>query len=374
MLSSNATNKRGVSKIGFRILFSNVTDDDRPCKIPRTNYLPADCLTHIFYRLDTRDDRNSFGLTCHEWLQVQNNNQKSLWYGRKLDEYPETSPERFPSEDVRTIRNPYGNGILKISQERIPMLLCKLLIRFHNIKHLNLSHLPKITGFVAPKPPVYESKVQYLYLNNCNANSDAVWSSMFPWFPRLTCISFRASHITDKGLEVVAKYCLLLETIILSRSHLITDSGIRFLLHNCGCKLTPEGIKAIVSGGGLEYLSLSALFESAKDGEGSINTKAVVMISKGCPLLKKLDLTNCNEVELQGWEAIGQNCKNLERLTAYGCRKLCDRGLQALCQGCNKLSGLFIDNKNMCSRSALELFERKDRNVLYLLNKDNIRR
>ncbi|MCL7034240.1 hypothetical protein MKW94_020367 [Papaver nudicaule] len=361
MLSSNATNKRGVSKIGFRILFSNVTDDDRPCEIPRTNYLPADCLNHIFNRLDTRDDRNSFGLTCHEWLQIQNDNQKSLWYGRKLDEY---SQEGFPRNDNRC-------GILKISQEIIPMLLCKLLIRFHNLKHLNLSYLPKIIGFVAPKQPVYESKVQYLYLNNCNANSDAVWSSMFPWFPRLTCISFRASHITDKGLEAVSKCCLLLETIILSRSHLITDSGIRFLLQNCrklgslsidSCSKITEGIEAIVSGGGLESLSLSALFESAKDGEGSINTKAVVMISKGCPLLKKLDLTNCNEVELEGWEAIGQNCKNLERLTAYGCRKLCDRGLQALCQGCNKLSGLFIDDKNMCSRSALELFERKDRN------------
>ncbi|KAI3842907.1 hypothetical protein MKW92_014670, partial [Papaver armeniacum] len=96
------------------------------------------------------------------------------------------------------------------------------------------------------------------------------------------------------------------------------------------CKLKPEGMKAVVCGGGLEHLSF---YELAKAGEGSINTEAVVTISKGCPLLKKLYLTNCKNVELEGWEAIGRNCKNLEILGVRGCRKLCDEGLQALCNG-----------------------------------------
>ncbi|KAI3940822.1 hypothetical protein MKW98_030141, partial [Papaver atlanticum] len=129
------------------------------------------------------------------------------------------------------------------------------------------------------------------------------------------------------------------------------------------CKLTPEGIKAIVSGGGLEFLSLSATFEPAKVGDISNETEAVMHISKGCPLLKKLILRNCKEVELEGWKAIGRNCKNLEDLTLYRCSKLCDLGLQALCNGCNKLSRLSVDTDDSCSSSALEVFKRKKINV-----------
>lgn len=126
-----------------------------------------------------------------------------------------------------------------------------------------------------------------------------------------------------------------------------------------GCKLTPHGINAIVSGGRLEYLSLSTPYELAKAGEGSINTEAVMTISKGCPLLKKLDLTNSMDVQLEGWEAIGRNCKKLESLYIYGCNKLCDIGLQALSNGCDKLRTVSVDNKNSCSTDALWLFKHK---------------
>ncbi|KAI3842908.1 hypothetical protein MKW92_014671, partial [Papaver armeniacum] len=56
-------------------------DDDRStsettssCNI--TN-LPGDCLNLIFKCLKSRD-RNSFGLTCRQWLHIQNNNQEFL--------------------------------------------------------------------------------------------------------------------------------------------------------------------------------------------------------------------------------------------------------------------------------------------------------
>ncbi|MCL7024432.1 hypothetical protein MKW94_011970 [Papaver nudicaule] len=137
------------------------------------------------------------------------------------------------------------------------------------------------------------------------------------------------------------------------------------------CTLKPEGVKAIVRGGGLEYLSLSTPYRLSEDGEGSINTEAALTISRGCPLLKKLFLKNCGEVELEGWEAISRNCKNLEVLQVYGCRKLCDLGLQALCNGCNKLSRLLLGEENSCSSSALELFKRKKPGVL-VLEKDEI--
>ncbi|MCL7037963.1 hypothetical protein MKW94_029444 [Papaver nudicaule] len=342
------------------------TDDDRPLKTRRTSCditnLSDDCLSHIFKRLNARDDRISFGLTCHQWLHIQNTNHESLVY-------------RIHKKDANVS-----------PEENFPRVLSKLLSRFQHLKTLFLigDDIPEKTDSVASKPPFFESKVQHLYLDYCYKNSD---------------INFlKSSHITNEGLEALAKCCSSLEIVNLSCCSSITDSGISFLLQNCrklaslsidycskitgtgflecpktlthveagGCELKPEGIKAIISGGGLEYPSLSAPFELAKAGEGSINTEAVATISKGYPLLKELNLTNCNEVELEGWGVIGQNCKNLERLTVYGCRKLCDHGLQALCNGCNKLFRLNIDDNNSCSHSVLELFQRRKPNVIFL--------
>ncbi|KAI3978306.1 hypothetical protein MKX01_013104 [Papaver californicum] len=204
------------------------------------------------------------------------------------------------------------------------------------------------------------------------------------------------SRITDRGLEALAKCCSSLGRIDISHCLSITDSGICYLLQNCrklsslniefcmsitgngflgcpqtltyleagGCKLKPEGIKAIVSSGGLEGLDLSIPLKFAIVRQEYITTEAVITISKGCPLLKKLWLEDCEEVELEGWEAIGRNCTNLELLSAGGCRKLCDLGLQALCNGCNKLSRLYIGRVHDCSRSAVNLFKSRKPDVM----------
>ncbi|KAI3980277.1 hypothetical protein MKX01_029440 [Papaver californicum] len=316
------------------------SEEDRPCKISRTvssiTNLPGDCLYHIFKCLKTRDDRNSFGLTCRQWLHIQNNNHESLWYRNNYD--------------------PAG-AYPKISPESLARITCKLLFDFNPSKF-------------------------YMQL-----------SLIFSWFPRLTYVSLRSSNIVDSGLETLAKFCPSLETVYLSKCCSITDSGISVLLQNCQelrslqisycssitgigflgcaqtltrlgageCNLTPEGINAIIScGGGLEYLYLETVpgdDELAMVQRGCIiNTEAVMTISKGCPLLKELFLSNCEEVELEGWETIGLNCKELETLYVIGCQRLCDVGLRAICDGCNKLSELYIDReKNSCSSSALEL-------------------
>ncbi|XP_026397053.1 F-box/LRR-repeat protein 12-like [Papaver somniferum] len=327
--------------------------DDRPSKIRRTSSvitdLPGDCLNLIFKCLGTRDDyrktvqdRNSFGLTCRQWLHIQNNNHKSLWY-------------RSSHEYARSVR----------FDESFPIILSKLMTRFQHLKYLSLKKCPEMTDFVTLKSQFLESQVQYLCLDYCSHYLDTELSLMFSWFPHLTDVSLKSSHATDTSLEALAKCCLSLESVNLSFCGSITDSGISFLLQNCrklrslcvescssitgigfvecpktlihlvagGCKLTPEGITAIVSGGGLEELFLSTPYVLAEVGEGPINTEAIMTISKGCPLLKILNLSDCEEIELQGWEAISRNCKDLVLLNVYGCTKLCDSGLQALCNG-----------------------------------------
>ncbi|KAI3925182.1 hypothetical protein MKW92_024021 [Papaver armeniacum] len=190
----------------------------------------------------------------------------------------------------------------------------------------------------------------------------------------------RCQKISDKGLEILAKRCAFLKIVNLTDCQGITDSGISFIIQNCfkihsvrisfcsnitgigflGCletltdvsavgmhKLTAEGIKAIASGGGIRYLALSG---------NAVNDKAVITISKGCPLLKSLVLYSCHEVYLEGWKAIGLYCRNLNSLYVDDCPKLCDEGLKALCYGCNKLSCLFVDGWR---DSAFEAFKRQ---------------
>ncbi|KAI3843477.1 hypothetical protein MKW92_000629 [Papaver armeniacum] len=374
----------------------NDHDDERPCKICRTSSfitsLPSDCLNLIFKCLETKDDRSSFGLTCHEWLHIQNNNHESLW---RCNEYDPDNINSIPPDKYP-----------KISPESLAIITCKLLIRFQHLKILSLGRLPRITDVDTLKSRSFVSSVETLYLNNCSEYSpdysDMQLSLIFSWFPRLTLISLYSSDITDRGLEVLAKCCSSLKTVRLPWCCSITDSGISVLLRNCrelssltindcskvtgigflGCaqtltyleargfQLTPEGFRAIVSGGRLEYLYLlTSIYKLAEDEKGCIiNTEAVMTIAKGCPLLKQLSLSSCEEVELDGWKAIGLNCKELNELVIMGCQKLCDMGLQAIWDGCTKLSELYIDEeKNSCSSFALELFMSRKSRVLCLL-------
>ncbi|KAI3987417.1 hypothetical protein MKX01_042421 [Papaver californicum] len=337
---------------------ANNDHDDRPCKIS-TN---LSCITNL-----------------------PNKNHESLWCHNSYypDEYP------------------------KISRKNLAIITCRLLIRFQHLKKLCLGKLPtKITDVDTLKSQSFSSNVQRLYLNNrsycCNDYSDMQLSLIFSWFPRLTYLSLYNSNITDNGLKALAKCCSSLKEVNLSKCCAITDSGISFLLQNCrklsslainycsnitcmgflgraqtltclearGCELKSEGFRAIVSGGGLEqlYLLHSIHYEPDENEKGCVNTEAVMTISKGCPLLKELALSSCEEVELDGWKAIGLNCKELEVLAVMGCQQLCDRGLQAIWDGCNKLYEFGIDGeKNSCSSFGLELFMRKKPGVVFLL-------
>ncbi|KAI3843479.1 hypothetical protein MKW92_000631 [Papaver armeniacum] len=294
-------------------------NDGRPCKIRKTSSsvtnFPDDYLNLILKFLETKKDRNSFGLTCHEWLRIQNNNHESLWCDNYYDpENKYNPPGKYP----------------KISPGNLAIVTTRLLIRFQQLKYLSLSRLPRITNFVKLKSQSFGSNVQKLKLSSL-------------------CID-HCSNITGIGFLGCAQALTCLEAR--------------------GCNLKPEGFRAIVGGGALEYLYLrpSIYYELAEDEKGcTVDTETVMTISKGCPLLKELALSNCEEVELDGWKAIGLNCKELELLAVMGCQKLCDMGLQAIWDGCSKLSELSIDReKNSCSSFAIELFKGKKPAVVYL--------
>ncbi|MCL7041989.1 hypothetical protein MKW94_008239 [Papaver nudicaule] len=182
--------------------------------------LPDDCQNLIFNCLGkNRDDRNSFGLTCRQWLHIQNNNRQFLFF--------------------LTRRNPKNKARFAVGH-------------------------PEITEFLTSKPPLAESKVQRLFLDNCDKNLHMEPSPVFSWFPHLTSIIMESCHITSKGLEELAKRISFLlrncpQLVSLCIVDCIKITGIGF--HECpktlthlimgGCKLKPEGIIAIVSGASL---------------------------------------------------------------------------------------------------------------------------
>ncbi|MCL7035732.1 hypothetical protein MKW94_012830 [Papaver nudicaule] len=367
-----------------------------------TTNFPDDCLNLIFQSLNTSIDQDSFGLTCRQWLRIQSNNRRSLWFHSPLS----------------------SQKILEVSTECFSIILCKLLVRFQYLKALSLSGCPELTDAVASQSKYFGSHIQVLYLENCSKFSDMKLCSVLSWFPRLTTTSLKDSCITDKGLEILAESCLSLQNVNLSHCKLISDSGLRFVSQNCRelrslcisycgnitgiglhgcsqtltnleaehCNLESEGIKAIVSGGGLEHLNLSGLLWPLPDngkgldlgmiGEGFainlrvlnfqyclsvVNNTTVAVISKGCPLLREWNLQECWMVDLEGWQAIGLNCHNLETLDIARCFYLNDLGLQALCDGCSKLSNLYIPAHSKVSISALEMCKFKRPNVISCL-------
>ncbi|KAI3881725.1 hypothetical protein MKW92_031993 [Papaver armeniacum] len=395
-----------------------------PCKNLSTSIMnvPDDCFALILQLLNRPIDRNSFGLTCHRWLRIQNSSRRKLWF------------------------NHYHHPLMKVSPYSYSFRLTKLLTRFQQLNFLSLSHCTELPDSALSQLQIYGSNIQTLYLECCLAITDYGFSLMASGCPRLTSISLYRCNISDVGLEYLAKSCSSLQKVNLSwcgitdtgiislgescsslqklnlsNCRSVSDRGIRYLSQACrqlssitisyceritgvgfhgfsetlasveavSCKLEPEGIQAIVSGGGLEYLDLSDLVPHGarldRIGGGfaknlrvlnlrncrDVRNTAVIKISKGCPLLQEWNLAHCHNIDLDGWKAIGSNCHNLEILHVNMCWNLRNSGLHALLSdGCRRLSKLYISNCNArisyftieqfkCRRSDVKIKEKE---------------
>lgn len=353
-------------------------------------HLPDDCLSFIFQRLNSASDRESFGLTCHRWLRIQNINQRSLQFQCSLSQLNLSS---------------FSGNILTVNT----MHLSRLLTRFQHLHSLSLSGCTELVDAAFNQLQYYGSKIQALYLDCCFGITDNGISIVGTGCPALTVISLYRCNITDVGLENLANSCSALKNVNLSYCPLVSDNGIRALSLRCrqlqavkisccrnisgsgfagcsptltyidaeSCRLEPEGISGIVSGGGLEFLNVSGVIwrihgnDLAAIGMGfatrlkilnlrlcrTVTDASIDRIAKGCPLLQEWSLALCHEVRTSGWESIGLNCHNLKKLHVNRCRNLCDRGLQALRNGCRRLSVLYMSNCCRVTPTAVELFK-----------------
>lgn len=353
-------------------------------------HLPDDCLYFIFQWLDSGSDRESFGLTCRRWLHIQNSSRQSLQFHCSLS---------LPNIPL----------LCQTSMSIKSFHLYRLLNRFRQLQSLSLSGCMDLHDSGLTQLQCYGSNLQALHLDCCFGITDNGLSLVAAGCPSLTLISLYRCNVSDVGLEILSKSCLALKDVNLSYCSHISDRGIRAISKHCcqfravrisycrnvsgvgfkgcsqsltyleaeSCKLEPEGILGILSGGGLEYLSMSSLSWCihgdglAAIGAGfatrlrilnfrlcrTIDDESIAAIAKGCPLLQEWNLALCHEVRISGWESIGSNCNNLERLHVNRCRNLCDKGFQALRDGCKRLSVLYINPRGRISSTSIELFK-----------------
>ncbi|PWA74604.1 leucine-rich repeat domain, L domain-like protein [Artemisia annua] len=342
------------------------------CISTTTHLLPDDVLYLIFEKLDSKLDQDSFGLTCHAFLNIQNSSRKCLKLGCSV------LPE------------------------------CCCLDVFHpraNVKRL-------LNGFM---------QLESLSSGNCPLVSDSCLTPLLKYglasiasgCHLLSIISLSKCSITNSGLKILTQSCKSLRGVNLSCCKNITDNGIRSLNQNCrqlislnisGCdRVNGEGFKDfsetlacleanncvfdslgdILSGGGLEYLNLNGVHKCigenglADIGLGFasyliildlgwctfVDNDTIIKISKGCPLLKEWNLSYCANIGTSGWEAIGLYCKNLKILHVNYCGKLCDRGLLALGNGCKRLSVIYMCRYLKIAEVGLHVFKIKREDV-----------
>ncbi|GJQ94139.1 leucine-rich repeat domain, L domain-like protein [Tanacetum coccineum] len=358
----------------------------------------SSCVTHIcddslyliFEKLDSKLDRESFGLTCHRFLNIQNTSHKSLDLGR-------LSRSNCSISDTDSV------------------ITDKLLNRFRHLESLSLSCRSKISDLGLTKLRIYGFKLHSLCLAFCPSVTNAGLSSIASGCPLLSVISLSNCSITDSGLEILTKSCKSLIEVNLAWCLDITDRGIQSLNKNCRqlralkisgctkiagvgfqgctktlsfleanyCAFSPMGMSGILSGGGLEYLNLYNLNECvsghglAAIGSGiAANLKilnfqacsffindAVISISKGCPLLQEWNLSFCDQIFTSGWESIGLHCQNLEIIHVSGCSNLIDHGFLSLANGCKHLSVMYMTNCRGINPSVVHSFMIQRRDV-----------
>lgn len=352
-------------------------------------HLPDDCLTIIFHGLDCRTDRESFGLTCHRWLRIQNFNRRTLQF-----------------ECSFSILNP--SSLSAKGLDVYTVHIHRLLRRFQHLESLSLCGCTELDDSGLTRLLSYGSNLQKLNLDCCLKVTNYGLSLVASGCPSLTTISlYRCLIITDEGLETLTTACLSLKCINLSYCSQISDKGLKALTQQCrqlqainvshcerisgvgfegcskslvhveaeSCKLSLEGVVGIVSGGGIEYLDVSCLSWSPSGdplrGIGfssslkilnfrmcrSVSDASIIAIAKGCTLLEEWNLALCHEVSISGWQAVGLYCQNLKRLHVNRCLNLTDNGLRALRDGCRSLSVLYLNGCARVTPLALELFK-----------------
>ncbi|MFS7964506.1 putative leucine-rich repeat domain superfamily [Helianthus anomalus] len=310
--------------------------------------LPDEQLHLIFEKLDSNLDQESFGLTCHCFLNIQDSSCKFLYL-----------------QHIRYLNDSNSHPIRVES-----FMLHRLLNRLKQLESLSVAGIfgcPSLSVIILCSTSIEDSglgilrkscnSLKKLDLGGCKNITDSGIQSIIQNCRqlrtlRITCcekingIGFKGCSSTLASLEANG-YLLdsLYEKNTMSYSLLdfdlvpITYKGVWFIIIKEGKKapslisLRASKVGTALVAANLKTLNLWECNYVTDDG--------IISISKGCPLLQDLNLESCENITISGWESIGLYCQNLKRIHVAKCLKLCDRGL-LLANGCKHLSFICI--------------------------------
>jgi hypothetical protein len=167
----------------------------------------------------------------------------------------------------------------------------------------------------------------------------------------------RCSAITDGAVEVLAKHCTGLQGIDLNVCSAITDGAVKALAKHCTAlqKIGLSGCSAITDGAiealakhctGLQYIKLSEC--------SAITDGAVEALAKHCTGLQTIDLSYCSAITDGAIEALAKHCTSLQTIYLSSCSAITDGAIEVLAKHCTGLQYIKLSKCSAITDGAVE--------------------
>ncbi|GMH13138.1 hypothetical protein Nepgr_014979 [Nepenthes gracilis] len=176
----------------------------------------------------------------------------------------------------------------------------------------------------------------------CDSITDASISTIVENCRNLVCLKLESCNlITEKSLEMLGSYCMLLEELDLTECCGVIDRALNHLSRCSELQCLKLGLCTNISDKGLSYIASNCTKISELDlyrcpGIGDDGLSA---LSSSCKKLKKLNVSYCNRLTDRGMEHIGK-LEELSDLEMRGLKGITGAGLMAVVAGCERLTQL----------------------------------
>ncbi|MCO5587589.1 hypothetical protein L7F22_041538 [Adiantum nelumboides] len=355
--------------------------------------LPDECLASVFQCLRS-EDRHAVALTCRRWRTLEALSRHTL---------------RFDCE-----------SLIKPSDEADSLRGCLMHAHsvFPNILHITINRFTRLPdSFFAIFQTTSFARLTSLHLYFCLAITDKSVNYVVTGCPALTHLTLTlCTKISDVSLHAIARGLSLLEYLDVSYCKLVTDKGIDDILKCCpkmldisfsycfevdgwglrngknlkkvqaeACSLTDAGLVEGLSGAtSIQIFNMADLrsgFRLGATGLGQVglvskhmevlclrmcrmvDDSTVKKIAQGCSNLRVWDLSRCQELTFEGWQAVALFCAKLQYLDVHRCRQFCDRSMLAVQESCPSLCCIHVTSCPLLTSDTCRYFEAARPNV-----------
>ncbi|RDX81145.1 F-box/LRR-repeat protein 4, partial [Mucuna pruriens] len=355
-MASNSMDGNAAS--GSRLCINDILKDDE--------------LRSILRRMESEEDKETFGLVCKRWLRLQSTERKKL-AARAGPHMLRRMADRFPCllelDLAQSISRSFYPGVTNSDLAVIANgFTCLRSLNLHNCKgpflfflliFLILSNLSSVDYGCST------NKTLELNLRITDVGMKAIGEGLSSL--QSLDVSY-CRKLTDEGLSDVAKGCCDLRILHMAGCKFVTDGLLKALSKNCrnleelglqGCtSITDDGLISLASGcRWIRFLDINKCIHVSDVG--------VCSISRACSSsLKTLKLLDCCKIGDETMLSLVKFCGNLETLIIGGCRDVSAEAIKSLATGCgNNLKNLRMDWCLNISDSSLSCVLSQCRNL-----------